>query len=205
VEVNFREHFLIPCATAAYSSFYENLPTVFVGPLHRMAPLVELVSHEMSRSFADTGVTMPPWRGSRAIMSKWAPQKATDRLPSEAVSPRGASLTSSSELEMPAAAVVRKSEPGVLKGRAPSAETEVRRGSTGSFQPHQEIAGPCERSTMGNVTNVGSLGAVPALEGTRRAGARPAQARHLRCCSGGSSPALSIKVGFDFPGHQMGK
>lgn len=204
MECGFSEHFLIPCATPAYSSFYESLPPVFVGPIHQMAPLVELISHEMSRSFAEEGVTMPPWRASRAIMSKWAPQKATDRLPSEAASPRGASFTSSTELEKHTL-LAHKRESGVEKGEAPSAAPDERRSSTGSFQPCEKSAGPCERSYMGNSTNVGSLGTVPAADGTRTAGVRAAQARHLRRSSGGSSPALSIKVGFDFPGHRPGK
>lgn len=200
VETAFSEHFLIPCATPAYDSFYENLPAVFVGPIHQMAPLVELISNEMSRSFAEAGVTMPPWRGCRAIMSKWAPQKATDRLPSEAASPRGASLNSSAELQKSPTQSAHKSDSGVERGAAPSGREE-RRGSTVSFQPCGKIAGPCERSTMGASTNVGSLGMIPAADGMKTGVVRAAQSRHLRCSSGGSSPALSIKVGFDFPGH----
>lgn len=204
VECGFSEHFLIPCATPAYSSFYENLPSVFVGPIQRMAPLVELIVHEMSRSFAEEGITMPPWRASKAIMSKWAPQKATDRLPSEAASPRGASGASSTELEKPPA-IAHKSASGAEEREHTSAEPDERRGSTGRIARCGTVAGHGARIPLGNTTTVGSLGTVHAVDVTRAPGSRPSQARHLRCISGCGSPALSIKVGFDSPGHRMGK
>lgn len=91
VECAFDSHFRIPCATSAYQELLSHVPEVFVGPLQRMLPLVDLMTQELSRSFASAGITMPPWRSARSVMSKWAPQKATDRLPSEAgASPKSA-------------------------------------------------------------------------------------------------------------------
>jgi uncharacterized protein (TIGR01615 family) len=88
IECAFSSHFRIPCATKAYLALLDTVPEVFVGSLARMLPLVDLMTRELARSFADMGVTMPPWRSARSVMSKWAPQKATDRMPSGTSSPR---------------------------------------------------------------------------------------------------------------------
>ena len=74
-----------------------------MGTVAHMLPLVEVVTHELAAAFAEAGVTMPPWRSARSVMSKWAPQRATDRLPSSggasptAAPPMGPWLRSTSE------------------------------------------------------------------------------------------------------------
>jgi hypothetical protein len=84
VECAFRSHFCIPCATKAYLAILERVPEIFVGTASHMLPLVEIVTHELARAFAENGITMPPWRSAQSVMSKWSPQRATDRLPSSA-------------------------------------------------------------------------------------------------------------------------
>ena len=204
VECGFSEHFLIPCATHAYSKLYENLPSVFVGPIQQMAPLVELIVHEMSKSFAEKGITMPPWRGCRAIMSKWAPQKATDRLPSEAASPRAESAASSSELDTPPA-LGHQSASGAVDRENTSAGPDDRRGTTGSVPCYEKLVGPGTRKPSGKSTTVGLLAPVCAVDVTKASGLRATPAGHLRHSRGCRSPTWSIKVGFDSPGHKAGK
>jgi hypothetical protein len=82
VECAFRSHFCIPCATKPYLAILERVPDIFVGTASQMLPLVEIVTHELARAFSENGITMPPWRSAQSVMSKWSPQRATDRLPS---------------------------------------------------------------------------------------------------------------------------
>lgn len=168
-----------------------------------MAPVVELITHEMSKAFAEAGVTMPPWRGSRAVMSKWAPQKATDLLPSEAASPQAASLRSSTDMEKPLMAY--QSNASTDKAHAASAGPELHKVTAGSLQATEQSTGPSERGSAANTMTVGSLGGALPSQDLKRTSARGDQARHLRHTSGGSSPALSVKMGFDFPGQRVGK
>jgi hypothetical protein len=159
-----------------------------------MSPLVELISQEMARSFSESGITMPPWRASKAIMSKWAPQRAVDKLPSEAASPRAGSLTALAELEKPvhlSQKIDSSSRKGTVIDRCGMVDT-----GAGTCQRQCDARRPAEHG-------IGLPGQIAAVE--RPASVLVAQPRHLRRSSRSSSPVLSVKVGFEFPGQQAEK
>lgn len=191
VECGFHDHFRIPCATRAYSKLFDQLPGVYVGTVQNMSPLVELISHEMSRSFLEKGVTMPPWRGARALMSKWSPQRSVDRLPGQ-VSPRSRSTPiSSAEVALP------DTDLGMRPNVSAVAEARVD-GAAG-----HRTSGTSERGESTR-TEIGAL-ARPVGCADRPSSLRTTSTWHLRRgappCRGGS-PVLSVKLGFDFPAAQ---
>jgi uncharacterized protein (TIGR01615 family) len=179
VECAFRDHFRIPCDSPEYASLLTAVPAVYVGSAGAMAPIVELVTHEMARAFAERGLTMPPWRSARSMMSKWAPQRATDRLP-QCDAPRGRSVS-------PAAA--NESSNG---GTGPLASARCGGGGDPRAQAAQVAVDAAPR---------GDAGALPRAVRRWSAG-RTGQSllgHDHHKPFGGGSPVLSVKVGFDFP------
>lgn len=78
VEPSFRCQFEIPHPTEEYRSVLESIPAVFVGTASRLTPLVQVLCAEMADSFETQGLTLPPWRRTGAMLSKWLPAKAKD-------------------------------------------------------------------------------------------------------------------------------
>lgn len=75
-----REQFAIPQATEHYQELVRMLPTEFVGTPACLVPLVQLMCAEMGASFSTRGLTCPPWRHAKSLLSKWLPSKACPRL-----------------------------------------------------------------------------------------------------------------------------
>lgn len=46
------------------------LPEVMVAPAARLEPLVTLLCSEMSLAFEQHGLSLPPWRQSKSLLSK---------------------------------------------------------------------------------------------------------------------------------------
>lgn len=188
VECGFHDHFRIPCATAAYSKLFNQLPAVYVGTTENMSPLVDVISREMARSFLEEGVTMPPWRGSKALMSKWIPQRAIDRLPGQA-SPRSRTVSV-------ATSDIARSVRDQAARPAVSAVAEARVDTAGE----PRTTGHSERGE-GARTEIGALPR-PIGCAERASSLRTPSTWHLRrstACARGS-PVLSVKLGFDYPG-----
>ena len=78
VDCHFKDQFRIGQHTQQYQQVLTCLPEVFVGSATRLAPLVELLCSEMALAFKERGVTCPPWRQPRSMISKWLPAKAQD-------------------------------------------------------------------------------------------------------------------------------
>lgn len=91
VEPHFREQFEISHATPRYTGLLNLLPLVMVGTAAQLAPLVQLLCSEMSLAFEEWGLSLPPWRQSKSLLSKWLPSKARDYDLSPYSSPRAAS------------------------------------------------------------------------------------------------------------------
>lgn len=91
VELNFREHFSIPHPTERYAGLLGMVPSELVSTPALLAPLVQLLCSEMSLAFEELGHSLPPWRQSRSLLSKWLPSKARDVDLSPYASPRAAS------------------------------------------------------------------------------------------------------------------
>ena len=56
------------------------LPAEFVGTSACLVPLVQLMCAEMGASFSSRGLTCPPWRHAKSLLSKWLPSKACPLL-----------------------------------------------------------------------------------------------------------------------------
>ena len=92
VESQFRHHFAIPHATECYAALFQAIPDEIVAPASALAPLVQLLCSELSLAFAQMGLSLPPWRHSKSLLSKWLPSKARDlEMGSPGGSPRAAS------------------------------------------------------------------------------------------------------------------
>jgi uncharacterized protein (TIGR01615 family) len=110
VEPHFREQFEISQPTARYSGLLGMLPEVMVAPAARLEPLVALLCSEMSLAFEQHGLSLPPWRQSKSLLSKWLPSKARDLD----ISPYGSPRAASPEVQLPLtafAAVARSAAP----------------------------------------------------------------------------------------------
>lgn len=46
------------------------LPEVMVAPAAQLSPLVQLLCSEMSLAFEKHGLSLPPWRQSKSLISK---------------------------------------------------------------------------------------------------------------------------------------
>jgi uncharacterized protein (TIGR01615 family) len=78
VDPNFKEQFLIPQPTRSYTAVLEMLPEEFVGTAARLLPLVEVLCREMSAAFEEIGMSCPPWRQAKSMISKWLPKHVRD-------------------------------------------------------------------------------------------------------------------------------
>ncbi|KAL3149292.1 hypothetical protein ABBQ32_002107 [Trebouxia sp. C0010 RCD-2024] len=95
VDCHFKDQFKISQYTQQYQQTLNCLPEVFVCSALRLAPLVDLMCTEMATAFKSQGVTCPPWRQPRSMISKWLPSKCQDRYISRgAVSARKSSSSS---------------------------------------------------------------------------------------------------------------
>ncbi|PNW71197.1 hypothetical protein CHLRE_16g693819v5 [Chlamydomonas reinhardtii] len=78
VEPRFREHFYIPHPTDEYTEMLAAAPDVFVGTSARLVPIVQLLCALMASSFERQGLTLPPWRRTGSMLSKWLPNRSRD-------------------------------------------------------------------------------------------------------------------------------
>ena len=79
VDCHFKDQFKISQHTPQYQQTLNCLPEVFIGSALRLAPLVDFMGTEMAAAFKEQGVTCPPWRQPRSMISKWLPAKSHDR------------------------------------------------------------------------------------------------------------------------------
>ncbi|KAG2484334.1 hypothetical protein HYH03_016876 [Edaphochlamys debaryana] len=78
VEPRFREHFTITQPTPEFEALLAAAPDVFVGPRARLVPIVEALCDGMASSFGVRGLSLPPWRRTASMLSKWLPARARD-------------------------------------------------------------------------------------------------------------------------------
>eukprot|EP00195_Chlamydomonas_chlamydogama_P013006 CAMPEP_0202901194 /NCGR_PEP_ID=MMETSP1392-20130828/13871_1 /ASSEMBLY_ACC=CAM_ASM_000868 /TAXON_ID=225041 /ORGANISM="Chlamydomonas chlamydogama, Strain SAG 11-48b" /LENGTH=294 /DNA_ID=CAMNT_0049587715 /DNA_START=242 /DNA_END=1126 /DNA_ORIENTATION=+ len=118
VDLRFNEHFQIPHPTRQYADILSLVPEEFVGPSSKLLPVVQILCSEMAASFEVKGLTLPPWRRTQSMLSKWMSTKVRDvsfsRSDSNAVSvisspPQGQSPVGASPPPMlcPEAAAVK--------------------------------------------------------------------------------------------------
>lgn len=105
VESKFRSHFAIPHPTDRYAAVIAAVPDEIAAPAEALAPLVQLLCSELSLAFEQMGLSLPPWRQSKSLLSKWLPAKSRDLelSTSPAGSPQAVSPQGGSPLHMPRA------------------------------------------------------------------------------------------------------
>ena len=97
VEARFKDHFTISHPTARYAGVMNVVPEEIVAPASAIKPLVQLLCYEISLAFDTQGLSLPPWRHPKSLLSKWLPAKLQDvdmSTPGETpggLSPRGSS------------------------------------------------------------------------------------------------------------------
>ncbi|GFR44996.1 hypothetical protein Agub_g6305 [Astrephomene gubernaculifera] len=89
VEPQFREHFSIPHPTEEYSELLSAAPDVYVGASARLVPIVQTLCALMAESFEARGLTLPPWRRTQSMLSKWLPNRVRDTCFARASAPAG--------------------------------------------------------------------------------------------------------------------
>ena len=88
VEARFRDHFKIPQPTMRYEGLLEMVPEVVVATPSSLSGLVQLVCSEMALAFGQMGLSLPPWRQAKSLLSKWLPTRAKDYGICSSSSPR---------------------------------------------------------------------------------------------------------------------
>ena len=91
LQPNFREHFEISNPTPRYAGLLGLLPNLLVASPAQLRPLVQLLFSEMSLAFERQGLSLPPWRQSKSLLSKWLPSRSRDLELSPYASPRASS------------------------------------------------------------------------------------------------------------------
>ncbi|KAG7672005.1 hypothetical protein Ndes2526B_g07043 [Nannochloris sp. 'desiccata'] len=93
IEANFRGHFSIPQPTDRYAGLLEMVPEEVVLSPTMLSRLVNLLCSEMSLAFQERGLSLPPWRQGKSLLSKWLPSKSKDfDMSSPSGSPRAAGV-----------------------------------------------------------------------------------------------------------------
>lgn len=70
LQPHFREQFEISHPTPRYSGLLALVPQVMVASAAQLVPLVQLLCAEMSLAFEQHGLSLPPWRQSKSLLSK---------------------------------------------------------------------------------------------------------------------------------------
>lgn len=71
IEPAFKAHFRLGRATAPYERILEYVPEVVCANEERFRALVEFLCERLASSFTESGMETPPWRRTRAVLSKW--------------------------------------------------------------------------------------------------------------------------------------
>lgn len=88
IELGIKAHFIISRATPNYQRLVDALPEHFVGTYRRLVELVEFMCEQMTASFRESGMSIPPWRQPKSILSKWyIPTVSSDAAAHGAVTP----------------------------------------------------------------------------------------------------------------------
>lgn len=93
VDPCFKEQFEIPHISDRYTSILADVPVSFIGTEEQVIAVVEVMSKEISRAFQQANATLPPWRQTASMLSKWQPRKSEDlSLDAEVLDSRAPSL-----------------------------------------------------------------------------------------------------------------
>ena len=74
----FKEQFEIAHVNPRYALVLAEVPSIFIGSEEQIIGVVEIMSKEINRAFQQAGATLPPWRHTASMLSKWRPRKSED-------------------------------------------------------------------------------------------------------------------------------
>lgn len=97
MEPDIKAHFVISRSTPAYARLVDALPSTFVGTHQTLVRLVDFMCEQMNGSFRESGMSVPPWRKNKAILSKWFLPTAASR--SHPATPSGSPERRSQQLK----------------------------------------------------------------------------------------------------------
>ena len=124
VDPCFKEQFEIAHVTPRYDCVLSEVPATFVGTEEQIIAVVQIMSKEISRAFQQAGATLPPWRHTASMLSKWQPRKSED------LSFEGQTLDSR------APSLPQQSSPAVLRHQlGATGQTNLQRHSTTNAWP----------------------------------------------------------------------
>lgn len=62
----------------AVRTMLQSVPPCFVGPVANLEAVVKLLSEQMTATFKQQALPVPPWRTHAALMSKWSPSQLAE-------------------------------------------------------------------------------------------------------------------------------
>lgn len=78
VDIAFREHFLLASSTPDFDNFLQAIPPVFIGTMGVLQPIVTTACAAMATTYRTLGISVPPWRTTSALMTKFQPMHFVD-------------------------------------------------------------------------------------------------------------------------------
>lgn len=77
IDLNFRDSFKLARPTLAYNQLLEALPTVFIGHPYELRCIVTVMCTQAAQAFERNGMSVPPWRRLKAVLTKWFPSESS--------------------------------------------------------------------------------------------------------------------------------
>lgn len=72
MELSLRDQFSVAHPSQAYTAYLaQRVPQLFVGSPTQLASIVAAAAQQMALSFVEAGMSTPPWRTEKALLSKW--------------------------------------------------------------------------------------------------------------------------------------
>lgn len=105
VDIAFREHFLLASSTPDYDNFLQALPPVFIGTMGILQPIVTTACAAMASTYRSLGISVPPWRSTSALMTKFQPVHYVDEACDQLMAEASVSSTSTTVAGSPGAVI----------------------------------------------------------------------------------------------------
>jgi hypothetical protein len=105
VDPYFREQFSLHQPTARYSALLSLLPEEYAGRPSALRSIVELLGREIQLACSSKGTSLPPWRATKSMLSKWFPcryQDSSYRRGSQQLLPAAAAAERARSCSVPA-------------------------------------------------------------------------------------------------------
>jgi len=78
VDINFREQFQVAHATPHYRELIDQMDIEFIGAEPKLRAVIQMLCEEMARAYREQDISLPPWRQTSSMLSKWCPRRSED-------------------------------------------------------------------------------------------------------------------------------